>query len=118
MKTRIALALYAALTTAAIAQVVGGATSLSVTAVSARVALPATPSQYPAVLIAPPPGQNQEIFYKLGGVTVAATASDASMPAGGICLNAGPSAYLAAITVGGTALLRVTQLSTCPAFAR
>ncbi len=100
------------------AQVVGGAASLSVSAISARVALPSTSTQYPSVLIAPPAGQNQEIFYKFGDVSVSATTSDAAMPAGGICLNRGPNTYLAAITVGGTAALRITQLTTCPLFAR
>lgn len=116
----IGLAAWVAAMLPAAAQVPAGNASLSVTTSSARVALPLSTTSFPVVLIAPSPTSTQEVFYKLGDVSVVATTSSAALPGGGICINVGPSsnAYVAAITASSTATLRITQLNSCPIFAR
>lgn len=97
----------------------GGRATLAVTVSSARVALPADRTLYPAVLIAPIAGNTAQVYYNLGDATVTATTSNFAMPTGGICftVNAGTSnAYIAAIGSGSTTLF-VTQLQNCPQFA-
>lgn len=98
----------------AFAQSIGGNASISVTGSSSNVALPASVQAYPSVLLAPAIGATQEIFYLLGGSSVAATTTSPALPAAGICINVGPNGYVAAITSTSTATLRITQLSTCP----
>ena len=107
---------------AAHAQRVGGNASIAVTGTSANVQLPASTTTFPALLLAPAVGVTQEIFYALGAAnTVTAVApslpstqGSPALPAGGICLAAGPNTYVAAITATSTATLRITQLSQCP----
>lgn len=109
------IAALALLATGAQAQSIGGNASLSVTTTTASVQLPASLTAYPAVVIAPAPGQNQEVFFKLGGSSVAALLTSPSLPAGGICLaSVGPNGYVAAITASGSSTLRITQLTQCP----
>lgn len=101
----------------AMAQGVGGNISLTATTSSARVAFPADRSRFPAVVLAPAFGAAQEIFYRLGDGTVVAATTSAALPSGGICLNVGPNADVAAITSTGTAVMRITQLSSCTFFS-
>lgn len=101
----------------ALAQSVGGNASLSATTSSTRVAIPASKATYPFLLLAPAAGSSQEIFYAAGDVTVVATTAGAALPAGGVCLAAGPSTYVAAIVATGTATMRITQVSQCPLFS-
>lgn len=98
----------------ALAQSVGGNASLSVSAGTARVAFPASPAAYPFALLAPAQGSAQEMFYKLGDVTVTAATTGAALPPAGLCIAIGPNTNVAAITASGSATLRVTQLSQCP----
>lgn len=117
MKTPRILALLCVLafSAPAAAQSIGGAASLSVTSITGSVQLPASTSTYPFAMITFPPGAaGTEVFYALGGSSVAATTSSPSLPAGGLCINVGPNGYLAAITAASTATLRITQFAACP----
>ena len=96
------------------AQAIGGSASISVTSAGESVALPVSVTAFPAAMLVPAYGTNQEIFYALGGSSVAATTSSAALPPNGICLNVGPNTYVAAITSTSTATLRITQLTQCP----
>jgi hypothetical protein len=109
-----AFALLCLFATGAQAQTMGGNASLAVTTTTASVALPASVATYPCLLIMPALGATAEVFYALGGPSVAANTSSAAVPSNGICLNAGPSTFLAAITASGAATLRLTQLTVCP----
>jgi hypothetical protein len=116
-----ALLLASSITAVACAQSIGGNASISATGTSASVQLPASTPSYPAVIIAPATGVTTEIFYALGNSSVAAiatpgTTQSPSLPPNGICLNVGPNTYVAAITGGTAASVRITQLSTCPPF--
>lgn len=107
---------------AANAQSIGGNASISATGTSSNVALPASTSAYPSAIIAPAYAAATEVFYALGGSTVAAVATSGAtqspaLPTGGICLNLGPNGYIAAITGGTAATVRITQLSTCASFS-
>jgi hypothetical protein len=60
-----------------------------------------------------------EIFYALGGASVAAVATAGAtqspvLSPGGICVNVGPATYVAAVTATNPSVLRITQLSVCP----
>jgi len=101
----------------AAAQAIGGNASLSVTSSSARVQLPANTQNYPSLMIVPAPSSTGEAFYLLGDVTATALTTSPALPPGGVCVNIGPSTYLAAITATGTATLRLTQLNTCAGFS-
>jgi hypothetical protein len=97
------------------AQSIGGNVSIAVGATTGRVALPASTTKYPAILIAPAVGTTNEIFYALGGSTVTATSSSPALPAAGLCFfNVGPTTYVAAIAPTGSPNLRITQMSQCP----
>lgn len=109
----LALGLLAAMP-CALAQSVGGNASLSVTTGTARVPFPANAISYPFALLAPAQGSAQEMFYKLGDVTVTAATTGAALPPAGLCIAIGPNTNVAAITASGSATLRVTQLSQCP----
>lgn len=99
------------------AQAIGGNASLSVTSSSSRVAFPADTHKYPSALVAPAFGASAEIFYKLGDGTVAAVVNTSpSLPTGGICIAIGSNADIAAIAATAQTV-RITQLSTCPAFS-
>lgn len=103
--------------TAASAQAIGGNASISANGTSANVALPANTQPYPAVIIAPAAGVTTEIFYALGNASVEAIATQSpSLPPNGICLNVGSNNYVAAITGGTAASVRITQMSACPPF--
>ena len=106
-----------ALASPALAQGIGGNASISASGSSARVAIPAAASKYPALLIAPATGTGIEVFYKLGDSTVTAATTDPALPSGGICVQAGPNTYVAAVTGGSSATVRITQLSTCTLFS-
>lgn len=116
-RTLLAAALALALAAPATAQSVVGNASLGVSALSARVALPAGSSSSPYLMIRPTSsGSNSEVFYQLGTSAVAAVTSGPALPPSGICLNVGPNTHLAAITAAGTAGLRLTRLTLCPPF--
>ena len=105
--------------TAASAQSIGGNASISATGTSSAAQLPANVQPYPFVLIAPAAGVSTEVFYALGGSSVAAIATPGAtqspaLPPNGICLNVGPNTYVAAITGGTAASVRITQLTVCP----
>ena len=115
IKRALLLAGILALAPPALAQTIGGNASLTAGVATSRVALPVATSTYPAVILAPAPGQTQEVFYAFGGSLVGATLSSTSLPAGGLCFNnVGPNTYVAAITAANTAILRITQMKTCP----
>lgn len=103
---------------AALAQTVGGNVSLSVSGTSSNVQLPSQTgsngTRYPLLMVVPAPGSTQEVFYALGGVSVAAVTSGPALPPEGICLSPGQNTYLAGITATSTATLRITQVTTCP----
>jgi hypothetical protein len=116
-----ALFVASSITAVACAQSIGGNASISATGTSSSVQLPANTPSYPAVIIAPATGVTTEIFYALGNSSVAAIATPGatqspSLPPNGICVNVGPNTYVAAITGGTAASVRITQLSTCPPF--
>lgn len=98
------------------AQQIGGNASLTASVASSSVALPANTKTYPAVIIAPAVGTTVEVFYALGGSSVAATVSSPSLPSGGICLIVGPNTNVAVITAASSATVRLTQLSQCAPF--
>jgi hypothetical protein len=107
--------------TAASAQSIGGNASISATGTSSSVQLPASTPSYPAVIIAPASGVSTEIFYALGGSSAVAVATagatqSPALPPNGICVNVGPNTYVAAITGGTAASVRITQLTVCPPF--
>lgn len=113
-----ALMATALMATPVSAQTPTGNASLSVTGSPARVALPAWSASAPFVLIAPGAASTQEVFYKIGDVTVTAATTDKAMPAGGICISTSSTqTHLSAITETSTATLRLTRFTVCPLFA-
>jgi|SRR5271170_4544222 hypothetical protein len=99
--------------TAADAQSIGGNASISATATSSRVQLPANTQSFPDAIIAPAAGVTTEIFYALGSSSVvAAETTSPALPPGGICVNVGPNTFIAAIAATAAAV-RITQLNTC-----
>lgn len=113
-----ASAISLALVGSAHAQFASGNANLSVTTSSANVALPTLTSSAQSLLIVPVSGSS-EVFYNFGvDNTVTAATTGKALPNGGICLAPGQSnKFIAGITATGTATLRITQVSTCPAFA-
>ncbi len=110
-----AAALALAIAAPALAQTVTGSASLGVSSSSARVAIPGASGGY--LMVRPiSSGGTSEVFYALGDASVTAALTGPAMPSGGICLNTGPSTYLAGITASGTAGLRITRLTLCPPF--
>ncbi len=102
---------------AAHAETFGGTATLSVSTGSNQVALPASTTKYPAILLQPGYGTTVNIFFNFGtSGSVTASTSSTILPGGGVCLtNVGAAnTNIAAIAVGGTATLYVSQLSTCP----
>lgn len=104
-----------------------GALNTTVSAVSTgstSAQLAYTQSKYPSAIIMPAPGTSVEIFFALGGSSVAAavpsppsTPGSVSLPSGGICVDIGPATYVAAITASGSATVRVLAVSGCTTFS-
>lgn len=115
-KTFAAAAVALALFAPAGAQTIGGNASIAATTSSGNVALPASNTSYPYVLLEYGlTTTTNELFYKLGlDNTVAATTSSPALPANGVCLNVGPNQWIAAIAGASTGTLRITQLNLCP----
>lgn len=125
-KLRLVLSVFAAVllwSGIASAQVIGGSATLSATnGSSTRIQLPVSVATYPAVVIWPTSGSTQEVFYALGGSSVAATVPTGSplvgSPAlfpGGICYLSTPNnSYVAAITASSSSTLRISQMTACP----
>jgi hypothetical protein len=101
----------------ALAQSVGGAAAISATTTSASVAIPASKTTFPVLLLTPAQGNAVGLYYALGSSSVVATTSSPALPIGGICVAAGPNTYVAAITGSSTATLNITQMSQCPLFS-
>lgn len=92
--------------------------SVTSTGATASVALPASNTAFPSLLITPALGNTVSAHYALGSSSVAATAANPVLPNGGICVpNVGPATYLAVYTGTGTATINLTQINTCPNFS-
>lgn len=97
----------------------GGRATIAVTTSSARAALPADRSLYPAVLITPIVASTQQTYYAIGDGTVAATTSSFALPPGGICITVGTGttqSNIAVIGAGATTVF-ITQFQNCPPFS-
>ncbi len=95
-------------------QTIGGNASLTAGTTTSSVALPASVTAYPALLIQPATGATVEAFYALGVGSATATLTSAALPSIGICINVGPNNYFAGITAATTSIIRLTQLTVCP----
>ena len=113
------LCLLALLTIAAAAQTIGGFATLNINASSSSsVALPASLTQYPAVMVWPGAGNTSEIFYAFGNssVTASTSTSPALLPGGECFLLGGSVTYIAAIAGGSPGgAVRIKQYTACPA---
>ena len=92
--------------------------SVTSTGTSARVALPASTTNYPALLITPALGNLVSANYVIGNSSVAAPSGNRVLPNGGVCIsNVGPGTNLAIIVGSGSATVNLTQAVTCQSFS-
>jgi hypothetical protein len=114
----LACALLASVGLAA-AQTIGGSTSISVTTTTTTpMALPASVTAYPALLLSQAPNDTVAVHFALS--TSAAPAGEATtssplIPRGAICLNIGPNGFVSVIGSSSTTLY-ATQFTACPLF--
>lgn len=102
------------------AQAKGGNASVTSTSpTAANVNLTVSLQNFPSALIIPDPSVTAPVYWEIGSTNaVAATAGSAVLPQGGICINVGPNGWLSVLASTGSAKVNITQLTTCPYFAR